>query len=201
MFSKIQNKFKIIIIFVFVLVFVSYSTFFQKHKIRNNFDSAKSVNDLSISDFAKSANDLSISDSQNQSNKPLVEYKKINLNKTEKRKPKKNYENKDKWIVVTSIFEPTDQIKKLASLKNFQLLVVGDKKTNQNWKYENSIFLSIKEQEKLNFNVFENVPFNSYTRKIIGKIEFLTYSQFNEFLNLVLNSLFVCNRKWSKIYL
>ena len=71
----------------------------------------------------------------------------INLNVN----PSKN------WIVVTSISEPTSQIKNLANINDFQLVVIGDKKTNQNWNYNNTIYLSIKTQESLN-----------YTRKNIG---------------------------------
>ena len=68
---------------------------------------------------------------------------------TEKESPEyKSYHNKhDKWIVVTSINEPTDQIKYLANIDQFQLLVVGDKKTNQSWHWKNAIFLSIENQD------------------------------------------------------
>jgi len=83
--------------------------------------------------------------------------------------PKNNTSSKkDKWIIVTSVNEPTEQIKKLASIKEFQLLVVGDNKTNQNWAYENTIFLSIAEQEALGFGIYPDIPFSSYTRKNIG---------------------------------
>jgi hypothetical protein len=82
--------------------------------------------------------------------------------KVKKSKPKLN------WIVVTSISEPTSQIKNLANIKDFQLVVIGDKKTNQNWNYNNTIYLSIKTQESLNYKTFTTTPFNSYTRKNIG---------------------------------
>ena len=72
------------------------------------------------------------------------------------------------WIVVTSISEPTSQIRNLANIKDFQLVVIGDKKTNQNWNHNNTIYLSIKTQESLNYKTFTTTPFNSYTRKNIG---------------------------------
>lgn len=77
--------------------------------------------------------------------------------------------NKDKWIIVTSVNEPTEQIRKLASIKEFQLLVVGDTKTNQAWSYEGVIFLSIADQESLGLAIYPDIPFKSYTRKNIGK--------------------------------
>ena len=76
--------------------------------------------------------------------------------------------NRDKWIIVTSVNEPTEQIKKLAAIKEFQLLVVGDTKTNQKWAFGNAIFLSIAEQEALGFRIYPDIPFKSYTRKNIG---------------------------------
>ena len=76
--------------------------------------------------------------------------------------------DKSKWIVVTSINEPTDQIKKLSKIKEFQLLVVGDKKSKTNWSCKNVIYLDINKQQELNFKTFKTTPFNSYTRKNIG---------------------------------
>ena len=75
---------------------------------------------------------------------------------------------KSKWIVVTSINMPTEQIKQLADIKDFQLLVIGDKKTKQTWSHKNAIFLSLEQQKAHGFNVIKNTPFGSYTRKNIG---------------------------------
>ena len=76
---------------------------------------------------------------------------------------------KANWIIVTSVNEPTEQIKKLAAIKGFQLLVVGDTKTKKNWTHANSIFLSVADQEALGFEIYPDIPFKSYTRKNIGK--------------------------------
>ena len=76
--------------------------------------------------------------------------------------------NIDKWIVVTSINKPTDQIIKLASVKDFQLLVVADRKTDPNWYHEGAIFLGVDDQRTLGFRTFADIPFDSYTRKNIG---------------------------------
>ena len=76
--------------------------------------------------------------------------------------------NIDKWIIVTSINKPTDQIRKLASIKEFQLLVVADRKTDPKWFLESVIFLSVDYQKNLGFQILDDIPFNSYTRKNIG---------------------------------
>ena len=92
----------------------------------------------------------------------------IIIHKSNSTKSIKETKSKANWIVVTSISEPTSQIKNLAKIKDFQLLVVGDTKTNKNWKYNNTIYLNIETQESLNYKTFTTTPFNSYTRKNIG---------------------------------
>lgn len=81
----------------------------------------------------------------------------------------------EKWIIVTTINEPTEQIKRLAAIRDFQLLVIGDKKTKQHWFHENTIFLSLKEQSSLGYKILENTPFNAYNRKNIGKFTFHSF--------------------------
>ncbi|CAB4040242.1 probable glycosyltransferase STELLO1, partial [Paramuricea clavata] len=50
------------------------------------------------------------------------------------RKPKpENNEIYAKWIVVTSVAPPTDQVKKLSKIKGWKLIVVADTKTPANW--------------------------------------------------------------------
>ena len=90
---------------------------------------------------------------------------------------KKNifYNTNSNWIVVTSINEPNEQMKSLANIRNFKLLIIADKKSktttaqwNEAFKTNNVIHLSLKEQENLNFKSFSTTPFNSYTRKNLG---------------------------------
>jgi len=73
-----------------------------------------------------------------------------------------------KWIVVTSINNPSKQLEILSKLNKFKLVVVGDAKTNQNWHLDNAIFLSLSKQNGLNYNIWQTTPYNSYTRKNIG---------------------------------
>src|SRR5689334_6554615 len=58
----------------------------------------------------------------------------------------------NKWIVVTTIAAPSEQIKYLASLSDWQVLIVADTKTPRNkWSSERIIFLSIEDQICLSF--------------------------------------------------
>ncbi len=75
----------------------------------------------------------------------------------------------DKWIVVTTIQHPTPALKKLAQLQNWQLLVIGDKKTPSDWYLdENCIYLSPQDQDALPFKLAKLLPWNHYARKNIG---------------------------------
>jgi len=41
----------------------------------------------------------------------------------------------DKWIVLTTINAPTDDLKKLADIEGWKVVVVGDTKTPADWRY------------------------------------------------------------------
>ena len=58
----------------------------------------------------------------------------VDWSKIEKRKPPPASEMHDKWIVVTTIAHPTDQVKKLSKITGWRLIVVADTKTPKNWK-------------------------------------------------------------------
>jgi hypothetical protein len=73
-----------------------------------------------------------------------------------------------KFIVVTSIFEPTEAIKNLSQKEGYQLIVVGDEKTPANWQCDSAIYLSIERQETLDFRLIQYLPYNHYCRKMIG---------------------------------
>jgi hypothetical protein len=73
-----------------------------------------------------------------------------------------------KAIIITSIFNPTEAIKKFSKIKDYQVIVVGDKKSPEEWKCDNVKFLSIKGQEELDYNLNKFLPYNHYCRKMIG---------------------------------
>lgn len=76
--------------------------------------------------------------------------------------------NFDKWIVVTTIHYPSIALKKFASLKDWHLVVVGDKKTPKDWHLDNCVYLDIETQSKLHFMSAKLLPLNHYSRKNIG---------------------------------
>lgn len=73
-----------------------------------------------------------------------------------------------KFIVITSISHPTEAVRAFAKKEGWQLIVVGDKKTPQDWKYEQVIYLSPEDQEKLGFLITDFLPWNHYARKMVG---------------------------------
>jgi hypothetical protein len=74
------------------------------------------------------------------------------------------------FIVMTSIFLPTKAVAEFSKDKNFQLIVVGDKKTPQGWNCEKVIYLSVEDQGNLKYRISKSLPWNHYARKMIGYI-------------------------------
>ena len=77
--------------------------------------------------------------------------------------------NLDKCIIITTINNPSQQLISYTNTEGWDLIVVGDAKTNNLlYKNINCIYLGLDEQ-KLQFPSFFNlVPVNSYTRKMFG---------------------------------
>ena len=76
-----------------------------------------------------------------------------------------------KYIVITSINPPTEAVEKFSKLKDYNLIVVGDKKSPREFKLDNCEFLSIEKQVKSNFKLAQKLPFNHYSRKMLGYLE------------------------------
>lgn len=75
-----------------------------------------------------------------------------------------------KFIIITSIYEPTEAVVAFSKISDWQLVIVGDKKTPENWHLENVIYLSPEKQQKIASNFSEAIPWNHYSRKMIGYI-------------------------------
>lgn len=74
-----------------------------------------------------------------------------------------------KFIVITSINKPTKSIIQLSKIKDWNLVVVGDKKTpSQYWNIPNCTYLSVEDQKSLGFKIHDYLPYNHYVRKNIG---------------------------------
>ncbi|GMT07657.1 hypothetical protein PENTCL1PPCAC_29831, partial [Pristionchus entomophagus] len=76
--------------------------------------------------------------------------------------------NTSKWIVVTSIQAPTEDVKRLASFPEWTLVVVGDTNTPADWNLPGVHYLSIEKQEAMGFESVKKLPTRSYTRKNAG---------------------------------
>jgi glycosyltransferase involved in cell wall biosynthesis len=73
-----------------------------------------------------------------------------------------------KFIVITSIFQPTEAIEAFSRLNEYQLIVVGDKKTPAGWQYPHCTYLSVEDQVALSPALANAIPFNHYGRKMMG---------------------------------
>ena len=77
------------------------------------------------------------------------------------------------YIVTTTIFPPSKALKKFETLKNWKLIVVGDKKTPHELyeKNDNIIYLNPEYQEKNYKNLSDLIGWNCIQRRNIGYIE------------------------------
>ena len=116
-----------------------------------------------------------------RANSPVTFEKKIigTIYKKDSIKPNLQIELINNWIVVTSINEPTEQIKKLSKIKDFQLLVVADKKTPLKWTLNSTYLLSLEQQQELDLKSAKRTPLNSYTRKNLGYLFAIAHGAFN----------------------
>lgn len=72
------------------------------------------------------------------------------------------------FIIITSIYNPNKAVKLFSKIKNWQLIVVGDKKTPTQWNLKNVIYLSPEDQKKVKQEFSKILPWNHYSRKMIG---------------------------------
>jgi hypothetical protein len=63
---------------------------------------------------------------------------------------------------------PTDAVRALADQPGWKMVVVGDRKTPVSWSLPNVVFLDLKAQRSLGYQVLRYLPYDSYTRKTIG---------------------------------
>ena len=73
-------------------------------------------------------------------------------------------------IISTSINPPTEAIRKFDKLKNWTLIVVGDKKTPKNYKLKNGVYLSPKDQEQIDKKLSDIIGWNCIERRNLGLV-------------------------------
>jgi hypothetical protein len=76
----------------------------------------------------------------------------------------------DGFIAVTTVFPPTEGVMKFSSLPGYQTIVAGDEKTPADWQCSNVVYISLKEQAKMNYGIVKLLPVNHYCRKMIAYI-------------------------------
>lgn len=74
-------------------------------------------------------------------------------------------------IVITSIFSPTEAVIAFSNMSNYQVIVVGDMNTPSNWNYANVDYLCVAAQEKMDFQIAKVLPYNHYSRKMLGYLK------------------------------
>jgi hypothetical protein len=73
-----------------------------------------------------------------------------------------------KAIVITTINKPTEAVEKFARLPDFELVIVGDKKTPRDWRCGNAVFLEVDGAQSAEFASSSVLPYNHYCRKMLG---------------------------------
>tara|TARA_A100001015_G_scaffold282499_1_gene346824 strand:- start:208 stop:1125 length:918 start_codon:yes stop_codon:yes gene_type:complete len=73
-------------------------------------------------------------------------------------------------IISTSINSPTKAIQRYDKIKNWTLIVVGDKKTPKNYKLKNGVYLSPEDQEKIDRRLSNILGWNCIERRNIGLV-------------------------------
>lgn len=73
-----------------------------------------------------------------------------------------------KFIVITSIFPPTEAVISFAKMNDYKLVVVGDKKTPADWSCKNVEYLSMQRQSETGTYLHKVLPYNHYGRKMMG---------------------------------
>lgn len=73
-----------------------------------------------------------------------------------------------KVIVTTTINHPTEAIEKFDSLKDWTLIVIGDKKTPRGYTLKNGVYVSPKQQEKYHKKLSDLIGWNCIQRRSFG---------------------------------
>lgn len=71
-------------------------------------------------------------------------------------------------IVITTIFEPSEGVKRFAALRHHRLVIVGDRKTPPAWRCDGARFLALEEQQALAPELDRRMPLDHYCRKMFG---------------------------------
>jgi hypothetical protein len=73
-----------------------------------------------------------------------------------------------KVIVTTTINPPTEAVQKFQSMKEWELVVIGDQKTPRDYHLDRGSYVAPKEQEKYDAKLSEAIGWNCIQRRIFG---------------------------------
>ena len=73
-----------------------------------------------------------------------------------------------KFIVITTINSPSKAISEFVKWTDWQVVVVGDRKTPANWSCDGAIYLGMDEQRASFGELSCAIPENTYVRKMLG---------------------------------
>lgn len=126
--------------------------------------------------------------------------------------------SKKKWIVLTSINNPTDAVKELALIaleRNWGMVLVGDTKSPTDWHVDGVDYLSIDKQNRLFPEYSKKAPTKHYSRKNFGYLYAIAqgaeviietdddnrpYPNFAENLDITVSGLKVGGTDWLNVY-
>lgn len=80
----------------------------------------------------------------------------------------------ERWAVAMTVLEPTEAIKKMATLNHWCLLIVGDQGGPSSYvlnrEFNNSVYLDVAKQQALaiSFPFLQRIPWNHFGRKNFG---------------------------------
>ena len=81
-----------------------------------------------------------------------------------------NIFNKKKCTIITTINKPTETVRAHINNNKYDVIIVGDKKTPDDYKNEDCIYLDCEAQDKLFPKLSSLIPYNHYGRKNLGYI-------------------------------
>jgi len=140
--------------------------------IINNLEPDKSqyqqfTDEVLWSDREKFLNKEYITSSFNHHHNLIVHPIKFNLNPSSKNWLKEIF-CKDKCVIITTINKPTEAIFRHINNDEYDVIIVGDNKTPDDYKNLDCIYLDIPSQKKLFPELSELLPYNHYCRKNLG---------------------------------
>tara|TARA_A100000164_G_C21930661_1_gene785378 strand:+ start:757 stop:1755 length:999 start_codon:yes stop_codon:yes gene_type:complete len=86
-------------------------------------------------------------------------------------------------LIITTINRPNNNIRSFSKgckINNWDFIVIGDKKTPNNFNFSYGNYLNISNQKKLKFKFANICPYNNYARKNIGYL--IAFSKKNNFI-------------------